>query len=578
MVGRGSAQKDAEMKVDKKIVLGIDLGTTYSCVAYINDAGKPEVIPNSSNERTTPSVVWFEDNRVMVGSEAKGMASVQPTEVASFVKRYMGDDSYFFECKKGKLRPEEVSSYVLRKLVKDASEALGQEIKDVVITCPAYFFIKEREATKRAGEMAGLNVVQILNEPTAAAISYGMANSGDVAKNILVYDLGGGTFDVTMIQVQKGRIEVVCTGGDHRLGGKNWDDAMTELLIRKFQDESANFDDLLSIPEATQDLMLLAENMKKQLSQKAEATGRFTYGGGTYKLTVSRDEFESATEDLLGRTLEFTDAMLKDAAAKGVTRFDELLLVGGSSKMPQVSRALTAKYGVTPKLYDPDEAVAKGAAIVGGNSILREALESRVKELTHDDDFSLDVQGGGDQFALETAKKELQNEGYSLEAISSALTNVVNVASKTFGTLCVPYGEEENRLFNLIYRNTALPTTAIFPCSTRFDNQTEVRFEVLENSEDAPRDDFTRKEIENRGVDPSVGIEIWKDDLKLPPGLPVGSQLEVIFKMDKEGLLDVTCRHIDTGRSIHNVIKTGATLSREEEAQIRNRQASLVIE
>ena len=324
--------------------------------------------------------------------------------------------------------------------------------------------------------------------------------------------------------------------------------------------------------------MLLAENMKKQLSQKAEATGRFTYGGGTYKLTVSRDEFESATEDLLGRTLEFTDAMLKDAAAKGVTRFDELLLVGGSSKMPQVSRALTAKYGVTPKLYDPDEAVAKGAAIVGGNSILREALESRVKELTHDDDFSLDVQGGGDQFALETAKKELQNEGYSLEAISSALTNVVNVASKTFGTLCVPYGEEENRLFNLIYRNTALPTTAIFPCSTRFDNQTEVRFEVLENSEDAPRDDFTRKEIENRGVDPSVGVEIWKDDLKLPPGLPVGSQLEVIFKMDKEGLLDVTCRHIDTGRSIHNVIKTGATLSREEEAQIRNRQASLVIE
>ena len=574
------------MKIDKKIVLGIDLGTTYSCVAYVNDAGKPEVIPNSSQERTTPSVVWFDDNHVVVGSEAKGMAAVQPTEVASFVKRYMGDDSYFFECKKGKLRPEEVSSYILRKLVKDASETLcqkgilapGQEIKDVVITCPAYFFIKEREATKNAGERAGLNVVQILNEPTAAAISYGMTNSGDVAKNILVYDLGGGTFDVTMIQVQKGRIEVICTGGDHRLGGKNWDDAMTELLIRKFQDESANFDDLLSIPEATQDLMLLSENLKKQLSKTNMATGNFTYGGGKYRLTVTREEFESATEDLLGRTLEFTDSMLKDAAAKGVTHFDEFLLVGGSSKMPQVSKALTDKYGVTPRIFEPDEAVAKGAAIVGANSILREALESRVKELTHDNEFSLDVQGNIDQFALETAKKELQDEGYSVEAISSALTNVINVASKTFGTLCVPNGEEENRLFNLIYRNTALPKTAIFPCYTRVDNQTKVRFEVLENSEDEPRDELTRHEVGLRGVDPAVGVELWKDDLKLPPGLPKGSALEVIFKMDKEGLLDVTCRHIETGRSIHNVIKTGAVFSREEEEQIRNRQASLIVD
>ena len=169
-------------------------------------------------------------------------------------------------------------------------------------------------------------------------------------------------------------------------------------------------------------------------------------------------------------------------------------------------------------------------------------------------------------------------QGYSIEAISSALTNVVNVASKTFGTLCVPYGENDNRLFNLIYRNTALPTTATFPCSTRFDNQTEVRFEVLENSEDLPRDLASQNEVNRRGVDPSVGVEIWKDDLKLPPGLPEGSQLEVIFKMDKEGLLDVTCRHIDTGRSIHNVIKTGAVLSREEEKQIKDRLASLVVE
>lgn len=574
------------MNVDKKIVLGIDLGTTYSCVAYVNESGHPEVIQNSENERTTPSVVCFEGNKAIVGIEAKRLASVEPTEVVSFIKREMGNDEYFFYCKQGKMRPEEISAYILKKLVKDASERLGQEIRDVVITCPAYFFVKEREATKRAGEIAGLNVIQILNEPTAAAISYGINNESDSPKNILVYDLGGGTFDVTIIQIKKGMIEVICTGGDHRLGGKNWDDAMTELLINKFQEESSNYDDLLSNPESAQDLMLLAEDLKKQLTRVESVTGRFTYGGGTYNLTVTRKEFESATEDLLERTLMLTDDMLRDAEAKNAANFDELLLVGGSSRMPQVARALSAKYGVTPKLYDPDEAVAKGAAIVGNNSVLRSALEERVKELTNDD-FSLDVQGDQDKdFALETAKKELQQEGYSLEAINKALTTVVNVASKSFGTLSIPsdeckkgnFGDEYRRLYNLIYRNTPLPTEFIYRCCTIYENQSYVKFEVLENSESEPLNETVRQEVALHGVDPSVGVEIWHDVLPLPSGLPAHSSLEVIFNMDSEGLLDVTCRHPESGRSIHTVIKTGATLSKEEEKEIQNRVNSLEIE
>jgi len=561
-----------------KIVLGIDLGTTYCCIAYVNPYGKPEVIENSSNERTTPSVVWFDGNRVVVGSEAKAMAVVQPTEVASFVKRYMGDETFFVQCKLGRLRPEEISSYVLKKLVKDASEHLGQEIKDVVITCPAYFFIKEREATRKAGELAGLNVVEILNEPTAAAMAYGFQNSGAGEKNILVYDLGGGTFDVTMIKVQKDKIEVVCTGGDHRLGGKDWDDAIVMLLVQKFRDATGNYDDLLSQPEATQDLQLLAEATKKQLSQVAEASAKFTYAGETHRLTVTRAEFEAVTENLLEQTIGFTKSMLEDAQAKGIHRFDELLLVGGSTKMPQVMRRLKAEFNAEPKIYDPDEAVAKGAAIVGNNYIIRSALEEKVRQKTGDDDFSLDVETSGNEFALEAAKRELQDEGITPEAISGAMKIITNVASKSFGTLFVDPDDptkQATRLFNLLYRNQKIPAVVESPCYTVVDNQPVVKFEVIENLEGEP----TTPEQKRRGYDPSVGLCLWEGDLDLPnKNMPAGAELKVVFNMDKEGLLEATCMDCSSGKSLHTVIRTGAVLSREEEQDIKKRQAMLEVE
>ncbi|MBE6385489.1 MAG: Hsp70 family protein [Lentisphaerae bacterium] len=567
------------MSGNRRIVLGIDLGTTYSAVAYVNEAGKVEKLRNSRGEYSTPSVVFFDEGkRVIVGQEAKEMAPVYPEEVASFIKRYMGDDSFFFQCRQGKLRPEEISSYILKKLVKDAEDELGQEIKDVVITCPAYFFVKEREATRLAGELAGLNVVQIINEPTAAAIAYGMTNSDDEEKNVLVYDLGGGTFDVTMIQFKKGRIEVICTGGDHHLGGKDWDDALVLLLIQKFQEETGNDDNLLEKPEALQDLLGLAEHMKKQLSFKTTGNGKFTYEGMSVKLCVTREEFETVTQDLLGRTLEFTDAMLKDAQAKGIRKFDELLLVGGSTLMPMVSQALKAKYGMTPKSFDPGFAVATGAAIVGNNAVLREALEEQVKKLTRNGDFSLEGQGSLDEFTLDAAKRKLQDDGYSLTAIDSALTEVVNVASKSFGVVCRLRQSQISRLFNLIYRNTALPVSVAFDCATPCDNAQNITFTVLENSMSLPADEKSRKEVAACGIDPACGVQLWSDKLMLPPGLPAGEKMKVIFNMNKEGLLDVTCLHEPSKRSIHNVIKTVPVFSEAEKNQMADRLASLVID
>lgn len=576
--------------MNKKIVLGIDLGTTYSCVAYVNENGKPEVLLNSNDERTTPSVVWFDKDRAVVGAEAKGMAVIQPTEVASFVKRFMGDETYFFQCAHGRMRPEEVSSYVLKKLVKDASERLGQVVTDVVITCPAYFFIKEREATKRAGELAGLNVLQIVNEPTAAAIAYGFSSAaGNEPKNIMVYDLGGGTFDVTMILVTADSIEVLCTDGDHRLGGKDWDDRIVQLLIEKFQAETGNFDDLLSIPETTQDLQCLAENAKKQLSVKTEANVRFTYAGETVRLNISREEFENATSSLLERTIEFSNSMLKEARQKGADRIDDLLLVGGSTRMAQVATRLQAEYKITPKIFDPDEAVAKGAAIIGNNHIIRKELEKKVQEITGDDDFSLDVISADDRndFALEgtkraldEAKHQLTEEGYSLESVAGALKTVSNVASKSFGTSAFSYEKPELglRLYNLIYRNNKIPMEVTQSFATRCDNQERVSFNVMENSADEPTESAEIEKVKRFGIDVSEGTELWNDELPLPPGMKEGSELRVTFAMDANGLLKVICCDPQSGRKIETVLKTGAVLSREEEKEIQRRQADLTVD
>ena len=214
-------------------VFGIDLGTTYSCIAFVNEHGKPEVIPNFDNNRTTPSVVFFDEDNIIVGEEAKNNIKVYSDQVVSFIKRNMGNSDFIFEYDGNTYKPEEISSYILKKLVKDAEQNLGFEISDVIITCPAYFGINERESTRKAGEIAGLNVRAIINEPTAAALAYGM----DKAENkvVLVYDLGGGTFDITMIEIKPdSEINVIVTGGDHDLGGKDWDDKITNYLVQEF--------------------------------------------------------------------------------------------------------------------------------------------------------------------------------------------------------------------------------------------------------------------------------------------------------------------------------------------------------
>jgi len=540
----------------KKRAYGIDLGTTYSCIACIGESGKPEVQLNSDGERTTPSVVWFDDSRVVVGEEAKGMAPVCPNDVASFIKREMGSDTFTFSCTKGDLRPEQISAYILKKLVQDANNRLGETIRDVVITCPAYFSFREREATKAAGEIAGLNVLEILNEPTAAAISYGLsADKASGTSHVMVYDLGGGTFDVTIIEISPSGINVVCTDGNHKLGGKDWDDRIIQLLMDKFQRATGIMHDLYADPAAMQELMHMAERSKKALSVKTEVTEAFNYGGEKHRLTITRDEFEEASSDLLSATVNFTRDVLAVAQQKGVHAVDKLILVGGSTRMPQVARVLRDEFHMEPQMYDPDEAVAKGAAIVAMANILRSDIG---------DDFTLETDDGG--FTLET-KEHLQEvadeNGLTLETLTTILTPTSNVCSKSFGQLLLHMGNKVERCFNLIYRNTNLPVEASMTSYTLYDNQSAVNITILENMEDET------EEARQQAIDPALCTELWQGVLQIQGGMPENSPIETVFRLDESGLLHVLSRDPASGNEITAEIQTSSTIDGKELQRMR---------
>lgn len=549
----------------RKKAIGIDLGTTYSCVSCVGETGKPEVIPNADMERTTPSVVWFDDDRVSVGEEAKAMAPVCPDDVASFVKRQMGSSDFRFDCSRGSLKAEQVSAYILRKLAKDAEEQLGEPVHDVVITCPAYFSFREREATLNAGKMAGLNVLELLNEPTAAAIAYGFsAESCRRTKRVLVYDLGGGTFDITLIQISPDGYDVVCVDGDHNLGGKDWDDRLATLLTDKFQRATGIMADLSEMPGALHELQLVAERAKKGLSSKTSITERFQFQGTRCPLTVTRDEFNEVTADLLQSTLTLTHAVLRTAkTTKGIAGFDELILVGGSTRMPQVAEALRAEFGVEPRSYDPDEAVAKGAAIVAQGHLIKTALKAPQKD-DIEQEYSLDAYSDHELEAVAT------DMGYSMETVQKMLVRCSNVSSMSFGHILSSYWDEIDRMFITIYANTNLPVTRSMTTYTKEDNQRSVHKRIVQSRIPVCENEAQAAEAELFGFDPEESEIMWEGDLILKPGLPKGSPVETVFTLDESGILHIYSLDPASGHKIEARLQTNNSLQEDELNRMRD--------
>ena len=360
-------------------IFGIDLGTTYSVVGYIDETGRAAVTRNGQGSDTTPSVVFFEnEGNVVVGATAKAAAGQYPEQVVSLIKREMGDRDYqrtFFGVEH---TPPSISAIILEALAHGAEEDTGRKVTDVVITVPAYFGLLEKDATRKAGEIAGLNVIGIVPEPVAAALQYGISGSAD-GTAFLVYDLGGGTFDISLIQMTDTSIEVLVVGGDHRLGGADWDakllDHLVDQTITQCGDDSLRDDEPM-----LQDLRIMAEEMKKALSSVETKTQIVRYTGSPAKITVTRAQFEEMTADLLDETIRITKRTLAEAEEKypGIQqRISEVLLVGGSSRMPAVSAALRKEFGWDPKLTDPDLAVAKGAALYAAGQTVRYVEEDQ---------------------------------------------------------------------------------------------------------------------------------------------------------------------------------------------------------
>lgn len=541
-------------------VFGIDLGTTYSCIAYIDEAGKPVVLKNAEGDLTTPSVVFFESQTdITVGSAAKESAKMYPEQVVTFIKRSIGQPGFSLNLNGIDMKPEEISSYILKKVVQDAEETLRMEgkldddeqIRDVVITCPAYFGVAERDATKAAGVIAGLNVMAIINEPTAAAITYGVTDDSQT-RTVLVYDLGGGTFDITMINIKPGEIRVICTGGDHNLGGKDWDDRVLLYLAEQYQAETGTLDNILEDAETLQELSLAAERAKKLLSAKEKAPVAVNYMGERVRIELTRQKFDELTEDLLTRTIDLTGEMFKEAEKKGFSQKDvsEILLVGGSSKMPQVMRRVKVEFGIETKMFDPDESVAKGAAIYANkmseyNIVLEEIAKQQGKSF---EEVKEQIDNGQMDIQKEAKKANVPMRGGRLPGDD---VKIINVSSRSFGTVAYD-SNDQLKLFNIIIKNAELPATGTNSFYPRSNNQKSVKFNVMEC--------LSSDEV----VDTELGKEVGNAVLTLPEGVTLDTEIQVTFRLDESGLLHLHAKEMKAGREVEAEFQTTEALTEQE--------------
>lgn len=474
------------------VAVGIDLGTTNSAIAYVHANGKPEIIPNRDGERTTPSVVLYEDGAFVVGASAKSGLSDDPLTRAQFIKRQMGNADYRFMPDGDRtFTPEEVSAMILRRLKEGAEAALGVPVTEAVITVPAYFTDAQRKATQDAGAIAGLKVLRIINEPTAAALAYGTGRSG--RETVAVYDLGGGTFDVTIMRLEEGDLTVLAVGGDRNLGGFDFDNLIMNRVQEEFQVRHGL--DLYDDPAVTQELREKAEAVKRQLSSRPKADLRIAAGGHSLALTVRREEFEEMLQPLLRRTGHIMQ-MVADEAGVTWEQVDKVLLVGGSTRVPAVSRLVETVTGHTPSgELNPDEVVALGAAIQA--DLLKSA-------------------GDG-------------------EGNLEHLVRVRDVNAHGLGIVALNGDRRENTV--MLPKNSPLPCQASRTFFTTADYQTTLRVEVTEGEDE----DLQYVRIIGTG------------ELTIPPH-PANSPVEFTVRYDTSGIVHVSARDLVVNRGLGQLV------------------------
>ncbi|MGE4182776.1 MAG: Hsp70 family protein [Limisphaerales bacterium] len=555
---------------DSNRIYGIDLGTTYSCIAYVDEHGKPVVVSNSEGQPTTPSVVYFEgESNIAVGITAKDVAEIHPDRVVSTVKRVMGDPNWVFEHQGDTYHPQDISSFILRKLVNDAQVVTGDTITDVVITCPAYFGVMQKEATKQAGVLAGLNVRYVIPEPTAAAIAYGIEQSEEQV--ILVFDLGGGTFDITLIEVKPDALTVVCTGGDYGLGGRNWDEAIALWFAEQFSNEhGVPSENLTSDPETWQELLNAAESAKMALSSRASYTHRVRYEADRAVVELRRDKFDELTAHLLERTLSLTDELLATARAKGYAKVDRLLLVGGSTYMPQVIESVQARFPFEVRQFDPNQAVAKGAALFGFKCFLDDQIRIVIAGETGGEASDVDIEQVAAEVRAKAEQAVAQQHGLGLPGLRNLTQKKIrNVSSKSFGIVVMDSEVNDERVNNLIVVDEAVPRSIARQFGTYEDNQEGVMLRCMENTE--------RVGPSDRPITLDTSTEVGTAELQFTCALPKGSPIEITFSLGEDGLLTVHGKDLTTDQAIETNFMTTAILTKEEVQEKKSRNLAIAV-
>jgi molecular chaperone DnaK (HSP70) len=506
------------------------------------------VCRNDNNSEITPSVVQFETpTNVVVGESAKQSAFIDADSVVSLIKRQMGENREY-EFHGEVYTPESISALILRRLATDAAHYTDGPVERVVITVPAYFGARQKEATHKAGLIAGLDVVGILPEPVAAAVHYDLTRGGD-AKTVLVYDLGGGTFDTTVIRVDPSEITVVCTDGDTNLGGADWDARLRDHLLAAFVAEAAPPESPEDDAEFLQEVATKAEEVKKQLSVQESRPVQLRFAGAAARIEINRAEFELMTADLLDRTIDIVRRTLDTLEQRSPdATIDEVLLVGGSTRMPMVAARLTKEFGWEPRLHDPELAVAKGAAIF--------ALSRVVFKMQQEAKDTAGSAAEAEQEAAKVLTEVARQYGMSEQMVKQLSgKKTQSVLPKAFGVrLNDSANPDRDYIQHLAFANDPLPTgERTFTARTIRHNQTEVLIELYEQAGTVLSEELTANNPINDGSGMITGI----------PPQPAGqfAKIDVVMSIDEDGLLELRATERSTGKDL--VIKVSVGLSAE---------------